>query len=492
MTAYLIRRLLLMIPTFLGILVINFAVLRLQSVPLTVALTGGPDAAAGERRVGGTASRYENLVDRGRRSGKDLPALLNTHGFLTKERIVAWLRDTAPDGGRRDSERYARQGDLWMVGPYAVRPLADVLRDDALAALHGPASQALVLCAYASIEPWDLQRLSPERLRLLQNRNRTLRDLVIAYEQTPGKPFRTTDADAGRKRADLLALVDDPANAPDFAHDDRWAALVVKTGFVDFMARLATGNLWSETRKEGVFTVIGRAWSTTMWLNLLSIAIAWAVAVPLGIRSARVAGGVEDAITTNALFLLWSLPSFFVGALLLHHFCTSTASAPALFPNKGLSSPDSLWYSPIGYLVDLGWHAALPLATLSYASFVTLSRYLRGNLLEQFSADYVRTARAKGAAEDAIVYRHAFRNSSLTLITLSAGLLAELFGGVLIVEMIFSIPGLGSLLLDAAIQQDGPLIMGATVVSVGLLLVGILVADVLYAVVDPRIRTRYA
>jgi len=128
---------------------------------------------------------------------------------------------------------------------------------------------------------------------------------------------------------------------------------------------------------------------------------------------------------------------------------------------------------------------------LSYASFVSLSRYLRGNLIEQLGSDYVRTARAKGVSEDAIVNRHAFRNSSLTLITLSSGLLAELFGGVLIVEMIFSINGLGWLLLDAARQQDAPLIMASTVVSVGLLLVGILVADILYAVVDPRIRTRY-
>ena len=481
-----------MIPTFVGILIINFGVLRLQGTSLTEALSGGQDAAPGERKIQGALSRYENLIDRFRRTGNDLPALVNVRGFLDREALVAWLREIAPDSGRKDSERNRAEKELWLVGAYAVRPLAEILRDPALAELHGPASQALVLCAYTSIEPWDLQRLPAERLSALQTRNRELRDLAIGYRQTPGLPFATTDPDAERKRVAVLALIDAPANALDFSNRDRWSAIVLKTGFCDFLRRLATGDLWSETRKEGAFTVIARYWQTTMWLNFLAIAIAWAIAVPLGIRSARRVGSIEDRVTTNSLFLLWSLPSFFVGTLLLHHFCTSTADGAAWFPNKGLSSEGNLWFSTPRWLLDLAHHAFLPLVTLSYAGFVTLSRYLRGNLLEQFSADYVRTARAKGVSEDHIVYRHALRNSSLTLITLSSGLLAELFGGVLIVEMIFSIPGLGYLLLDAAKQQDAPLIMAATVVSVGLLLIGILIADLLYAVVDPRIRSRYA
>jgi peptide/nickel transport system permease protein len=144
------------------------------------------------------------------------------------------------------------------------------------------------------------------------------------------------------------------------------------------------------------------------------------------------------------------------------------------------------------YLLDLLWHAALPLVTLTYASFVALSRYLRADLIEQLHGDYIRTARAKGGDDDRVVYRHALPNSTLTLITLSSGLLAELFSGALLVELIFSINGLGRLLLDAALQQDAPLIMGATVVQVGLLLIGILIADLCYGLADPRIRSRYA
>ena len=491
MTAYIIRRLLLMIPTFFGILCVNFVVLRLQAFSLTDELSATAGETVGERKVGAGNWNLEAKIDRFRRTGNDLPALLNTHGFLTKDRVTAWLRATAPDYPSPDSTRNRQEKELWLVGALAVRPLAEILRDESLVDLHGPASQALALCAYTSIEVWDLDRLPPERLRQLQNRNRLLRTLVISYRQTPGKPFVSDDPQATDKRTALLAVVDDSANAVDFSQERRWSALVLHTGFVDFLTRLATADLWSETKKEGAFAVIGRYWQTTFGLNVLSILIAWTVAVPLGIRSARRAGTLEDTVTTNTLFLLWSLPSFFVGTLLLHHLCTSSAGSPAPFPNKGLADPDNLWFSTPLFLLDYLWHGFLPLLTLSYASFVSLSRYLRGNLLEQMGADYVRTARAKGVSEDVIVYRHAFRNSSLTLITLSSGLLAELFGGVLIVEMIFSINGLGMLLLDAARQQDAPLILASTVVSVGLLLIGILIADILYAVVDPRIRSRY-
>ncbi len=491
MTAYLFRRLLLMIPTIFGILCVNFAVLRLQSMSLTEAMSAGSGESVGERKVGAGGWALESKIDRFRRTGNDLPALINTYGFLTKESVVAWLRSTAPNAGTKDSVRNQREKQLWLVGTFAVHPLAEVLSDSALADLHGPASQALALCAYTSIEAWDLNRLSGKRIQQIQARNRTLRTLVIAYRQTPGQPFSTADEHAAEKRAALVALVADPENAADFNRSGKWSALVTKTGFYDFLRRLATGDLWSESRKEGAFSVIAQYWQTTLVLNLLSIGLAWAIAVPLGIHSARRANSLEDHVTTNVLFLLWSLPSFFVGTLFLHYFCTSTASGAPWFPNKGLSSPDNLWFSTPRFLVDLLWHGFLPMLTLSYASFVSLSRYLRGNLLEQFNADYVRTARAKGVNEQAIVNRHAFRNSSLTLITLSSGLLAELFGGVLIVEMIFSINGLGFLLLDAARQNDAPLVMASTVVSVGLLLVGILVADVLYAVVDPRIRSRY-
>ena len=479
MTGYLLRRLVFLIPTFLGILIINFAVLRLQGGTLAEEMSQGSGETAGERRQQAAAQRYENYLDRFRRSGNDLPVLVNTRGFLAKADLVAELQAIQPGGALKDSDRNRREKDLWLLGPSAVRPLAEVLADPALTVLHPAASQALGLCAYTSVEPRDLARLSPDTLNAIQERNRRLRELVI----DPRDPT-TTEA----RRTALVALAQDPA----YGRQSRWSDLLFHTGFSDFCRRLVTGDLYSETKKRYVFDLIAERWSVTFWLNTSSILLAWAIAVPLGIRSARRAATLEDRLTTESLFVLWSVPAFFVGTLLLHHFCTADAGGQAWFPNKGLSSPDSLWWSTPSYLLDVLWHAALPLVTLSYASFVSLSRYLRADLLEQLHADYIRTARAKGADDDRVVYHHALPNSSLTLITLSAGLLSELFSGVTLVELIFSINGLGWLLLDAALQRDAPLIMGATVIQVGLLLIGILVADLLYAVADPRIRSRYA
>lgn len=495
MGGYLLRRLLWMIPTFIGILAINFAVMRLQGATLVEQMAqgggAGGEGVAAERKVGGASRRYENYIDRFRRSGNDLPALINVRGWLGKDDVVAWLRATSPADPAPASTRNRLEKELWLAGRFAVLPLAEVLRDESLSELHGPASQAFVLNAYQTLMPRDAERLEPAALQRIQERNRVLRESIIAFEAAP-VGFRTVDAEAARKRAVLLAIADDPE--PGWRHGPGAAlrALLAETGFCDFLRRLATGDLYSESRKEYVFTVIADRWQVTFWLNLLSIVIAWGVAVPLGIHSARIQNSFEDRATTNALFVLWSLPSFFVGTLLLHYLCTADGSGAAPFPNRGLASDGSLWFSTPRYLIDLAWHAALPLLTLSYASFVSLSRYMRGNLLDQLNADYARSARAKGCDEDSVVYGHCLRNSMITLITLGAGLLSALFGGVLVVELIFSIPGLGWLLLDAAKQQDAPLLMGATVIQVGLLLVGILVADLLYAVVDPRIRSRYA
>jgi peptide/nickel transport system permease protein len=155
------------------------------------------------------------------------------------------------------------------------------------------------------------------------------------------------------------------------------------------------------------------------------------------------------------------------------------------------------WLPPTGYVPprEDPWgflrHLVLPVLALAAAPLATTMRMTRASFLEHAAADYARTARAKGCDEDRVVYRHCLRNSLITMITLGAGLLAELFGGVLIVEQIFSISGLGRLLLDAAVAQDAPLLMAATVVQVGLLLVGILAADLLYTVADPRLRSRY-
>jgi peptide/nickel transport system permease protein len=491
MWAYAVRRMLWMIPTFFGILVINFGVMRLQGMSLSDMIVAGSGKGDGERKVEAASGAIETWLGRFRRTGNDLPALVNLRGFTdattARERLLAAERAPGRDEAKRSR---AELEDLWLQGPLFVEPLAAVLADDGAAELHGPASFALSLCAYRPLLVEDLSRLTQAEQDRLRARNERLKSLRIAFANTVERGYQTSDPQAESKRRALLALV--AADHADFDRAGRrWTAIVAETGFTDFMTKLATGRLYSETRKELAFTVIADRWSVTAWLNLIAIAIGWAVSIPLGVWSARRAGTLADRSMTGVLFALWSIPTFFVATVLLHHLCTDQGGG-AWFPNRGLSSPDSLWMSTPEYLLDLAWHATLPLICLTYGSFTALSRYLRANVLEQLSSDYVRTARAKGVDEDAVVWRHATRNSMVTMITLGSGLLAELFGGFVFVEYVFSIPGLGTLLLDAARQQDAPLVMASTVVSVLLLLVGILIADLLYAVADPRIRARYA
>jgi peptide/nickel transport system permease protein len=436
------------------------------------------------------ATGVENYLAIFRSTGLDLPALVNLRGFTSREEVVALLERTERRPDRSESKRNRLEKDLWLEGHFLVESLASIIADDSLAKLHGPASMALSLCAYYPLNPDDLKRLTPEQQHRRQARNFELKALRIDYANTVEKGFQTTDPKYAEKRAAIAKFWAD--NRDDLAQEHgRWKAILLETGFCETMSKLFTGDLYSTKRKEYAFTIIADRWKISFTLNILSLIIAWCVSVPLGIRSARRVGTLEDRVTTNVLFLAYSLPPFFVGTLLLHHFCTDTADHRAWFPNRGLSSPDSLWLSTPDYLLDLSWHAALPLLVLCYNSFTSLSRYMRADMLEQLRSDYVRTARAKGASEDQVVYGHALRNSMITMITLGAGLLSALFGGFLVVEYIFSIPGLGSLLLEAARDQDAPLVMSSTVIAVGLLLVGILISDILYAVVDPRLRSRY-
>lgn len=486
MGAYIIKRLLLMIPTFFGILIITFVILRLNAVSLTDEMnkaigSGNPGAAEGARKAEGASHNLENYIDRFRRSGNDLPALVNLRGFWTKDTVLRLLRDADPSSGRPAPQRSATEKKLWLAGHFAVAPLAEILADPADAPLWPAAARAFSLCAYTTIDEDSRHRLSDQALLAVQDRNDVLRNNVFTAED----PAREA------KRQALLRVYRQQPDAWAHGRSAAWRAIFVETGFVDIMGKLFTGRLWSESKQQYCFTLIGQRWYISAGLNTTSVLLSWLVSIPLGIRAARVNGSIEERATTNLLFLLWSIPSFFLGTILLHHLCVGHGGHAAWFPNRGLPGEESFWYTTPRYLVDLAWHAALPLVVLTYSSFTVLSRYMRGNLLDQMSTEYVRTARAKGASDDRVVYRHAVPNSMLTMITLGSSLLADLFGGFVIVEFIFSIPGLGTLTLEAAQQFDAPLIMASTLISVGLLLVGILIADLLYGVVDPRLRSRY-
>ena len=219
---------------------------------------------------------------------------------------------------------------------------------------------------------------------------------------------------------------------------------------------------------------------------MLSILIAYLVSVPLGVFSAVKRNSLADRVITVVLFMLYSLPSFFVGTLLLFYL-SEGGDWWHIFPTGGFQSPEWRRLTTLEQIRDCLWHITLPLACLSYASFAALSRYARSGLLEVIKADYVRTARAKGLPERVVIVKHALRNGLIPLLTLLAGLLPAVLGGSVIVEFIFNIPGMGLLMVDSIFQRDYNTVMGIGLLSAVLIQVGILLSDISYAFVDPRI-----
>lgn len=241
--------------------------------------------------------------------------------------------------------------------------------------------------------------------------------------------------------------------------------------------------------RRPVMALIREALPISLVLSVLSIFISYLVAIPLGVFSAINRHSPGDRIVTLILFILYSLPSFWVAGILL-----LTMTGPPFFdwfPARGINTEGirrgAEGVSGAQWLLDRAWHLVLPVVCLTYGSLAFLSRQVRSAMLEAISQDYIRTARAKGVAWRAVVFRHALRNSLIPLITISAGILPELIAGAIIIESIFTIPGMGILTFDAIVQRDYPIINAILFLSALLTLLGILVADLLYAVVDPRI-----
>jgi peptide/nickel transport system permease protein len=253
-----------------------------------------------------------------------------------------------------------------------------------------------------------------------------------------------------------------------------------------------SGTTWQDGRP--IADVIGEALPITLLLSFVSLTIAYLIAIPLGIFSAVKQYSTSDKVTTVVVFMLYSLPSFWVGSMLLVFFATDTFFE--CFWGDGTCFPLQSWHSFEGFdemsflakVGDVGWHLVLPLIALTYNAFASTSRYMRTAMLETIRQDYIRTARAKGLSERVVILKHALRNSLIPIITLLGLTLPYLISGSVIVEAIFGIRGMGLLVLEAIRMPDYPLVITLVAFTSIVTMIGILISDVLYAIVDPRIR----
>jgi len=242
---------------------------------------------------------------------------------------------------------------------------------------------------------------------------------------------------------------------------------------------LLHGNLgYSYHLNENVASLIADRLPKTIVLMLLSIVVALLIAIPLGVYQARKRNTVGDYVLTGFSFLFYAMPSFLLGLLLIILFSF-------VLPWFSPEAPQS---DSLGAILADGNALVLPVATLALITIAAFSRYTRSSVMENLTQDYVRTAAANGAKDSRIVVKHVLRNALIPVVTLLGLSLPALFAGALIVESVFNYPGMGFLFWQEAIVRDYPVLLGVTLVVAIATVVGSLLADIAYAVLDPRVK----
>jgi peptide/nickel transport system permease protein len=259
------------------------------------------------------------------------------------------------------------------------------------------------------------------------------------------------------------------------------------TGYIAWLGRILRGDFGTSlSERRPVTEAVGPRIGPTLLLSGASVVLAFLLSIPLGLYAGARSGSLGERTLSTALYVLYSLPSFVAALYLLIVFAVGLD----WFPLSGFRSPVDEWeaLSPAGKVLDVLHHMILPVACLTYGSLAYYVRFIRANLQDALRQDYIRTARAKGLGEMAVVTRHAFRNSLIPLATLLGLTLPALLGGSIIIEQIFTWPGMGSLFFQKILERDYPVIMAVALLFSVLVLAGNLLADLLYAALDPRIR----
>lgn len=507
MGTYIARRLLLMIPTLLGITLIVFLIVAAAPGGIGASLM----VSGGQMDPTSAALRQAELEDR---YGLDDPILVQ---------YGRWLRQISPlKFGRRSLVDPA--GNVLSVPR---RPKPPVLWDWFADDLNGgipqaePVSWAADITAEEKAVAYREQAQAFARARIRAAGSRRLANDALAryahaakiagavnsegkvregvlrsserntalpeWKEAAEAAAEAIDAyrDAVRERRELIAVFD----AKPFPE----AGVAIIPGAVS-LAAPDLGRSFSKSRP--VIELIGDALPVTLLLNFIAVPIIYLVAVPSGMLAAVRQGSWLDVLSGGLYVALWSFPIPLAGVLAVGYLASDAALG--WFPAAGMHSAaaenwpflpgvDVQGQWTAGYFLDMIWHLCLPIACLVYGGFAVLSKQTRASMLDNFNADYVRTAKAKGVPYKDVIFRHVFRNSLLPLITIFVGIFPTMLAGSVVVEKIFSVPGMGRLVLDAIYLRDRELVLATTLIIAGVNLLALLLADILYALADPRI-----
>ena len=260
-------------------------------------------------------------------------------------------------------------------------------------------------------------------------------------------------------------------------------------GYFTWLGNMLKGEFGTSFKYEKpVEEVIGENMWVSFAIAIIATVLQFAIAIPLGITSATHQYSKRDYAVTIFTMIGISLPTYFFAAIIVKVFSVELG----WFPSSGLISGSASYPDTFGgfiaKLLDMAHHLVLPIVCTVILSLGGLMRYTRTNTLEVLSADYIRTARAKGLPENQVIYKHAFRNTMIPLVTLLAGILPSLFGGMMITEEVFAIDGIGRLAYKALSEGDIPFVMGYNMFLAVLTVIGTLFSDIMYSVVDPRVK----
>lgn len=313
--------------------------------------------------------------------------------------------------------------------------------------------------------------------------NREVREEQIRLRRI-FRDTRTTDAE---KLALWRQWYEERKDEWDYTFGEKVHMLFLDTRFAKFWGNLVTLDLGTSfIHRQKVWKLITDRLPVSLTLSLGSLVLAYLISIPFGILSAVRHRTRSDAVVSFILFGLYSLPPMFLGTLLLQYLAIDWKA----FPVQAFHSPEFANLTVTSRIRDVAWHLVLPLATLTVGSIAYYSRYMKAGLIEIIREDYVRTAHAKGLSEFVVVFKHALRNGLIPIITLLGASLPVILGGSIVVEFIFEIDGMGKLAYESVLKQDYAVIMGLNILTAILTVVGIFLADLAYAIVDPRISYR--
>jgi peptide/nickel transport system permease protein len=471
MFQYAVRRVLWMLPTFFAISLVVFALVNLAP--------GNPGQSGGSENVGtGKAVQSESVIIFRRQFNLDKPILFNTRFLLDQAEIRTWIVQANQLEPATPADVIAARTHLEDGGPYLARHLYALLDGDADPRVQRLAADYLVTAASLPLRMESTD--DPPSVRTANREREAFNKVFDDWRCPPDDAtcLTTTTAQWRGWWAEHHALYE-------YTAAECVGAFLFDTRFATYWKKLVTLDLGvSYNTRRAVLDTVVEKFKYSMSLSLTSILIAYLIAVPLGVYSAVKSGSRGDTVLTTGLFVLYSLPTFFTGTVLLQLF--SQGTPVAWFPTGDFQSTQ-VPVTTLGQLGDIVWHLVLPVATSSSVALAALSRYARTGVIDVIRADYIRTARAKGLEEPVVIIKHAVRNGMIPILTLLGGILPVLVSGSVVIEMVFNIPGMGQLLVESITTRDYNVVMAILLASAVLTLVGILISDLSYAIVDPRI-----